>query len=102
METPLYRLGTLIAFVLFMPAVAYVVGIVWMTVVGMRQIERTWRMICVLLPIPFFGMIAGVRPDMVREAWEQSPVLASILFVISGIGVPCVLIPIAVKLWRLP
>jgi len=101
-DTPLYKLGLAIATAFIMPAVAYVVGLGWMTLTRLWEVERTWRMICVLLPIFVFGMMLAVRFDIIRGAWEQSPALASIIYVVVGIGTPCALIPIALRLWRTP
>jgi hypothetical protein len=102
METPFYKLGLAIATAVIMPALTYVLGVVWFTVVGARELERTWRMICVLLPIVALGMMVAIRSDIIRGAYEESPMLAGMIYSFIGIVVPCGLIAAALRLWRTP
>jgi len=102
METALYKLGLGIAPIFIMPLVGYIVGLIWLTVIGARELERTWRMCCLLFPIMFSGMMLAIRFDIIRGAWQESPVLAGIIYSCSGIVVPFGLIVGAIRLWRTP
>jgi hypothetical protein len=102
METPFYKLGLAMATAVFMPALTYALGVAWLRVVGARELERTWRMICVLLPIVALGTMVAIRSDIIRGAYEESPILAGVIYSFIGIVVPFGLIAAAIRLWRTP
>lgn len=88
MQTDLYKLGLGVAIAFVMPLVVYVVGLVWIMTTGARNLEKLWRMFCLIFPIFSLGLMLATHFDVIRGVWEQSRVFALVTYSVLGVVVP--------------
>jgi len=100
MYTDVYELGVGIGMAFIMPIVGYIVGLVWLGITGNRNLERSWRMCCIMMPVVFLGLKSALQFDLIKGVWRQWPALAVIIYSVVGILIPAGLIRGFMHLWR--
>jgi hypothetical protein len=100
MQTDMNDLAVGITACFVMPIACYLLGLVCLWNTSTLNLERSWRMCCLGMPIVFLGLFLAIEFDVVMGVWRQSPVFAVIIYSIVGILVPCALIGGMIRLWR--
>ncbi len=102
MHTDVSKLAVGLGFVLGFPIVGYATGVIWNRMVGRSfpKLDRAWATFCLLMPIIGLGMIVKVGFETVRAVWQESPILASLVYLFFAGVVPAALIYVIIRLWR--
>ncbi len=103
MKTDASKLAFGLAVAFILPAIGFLVGMVWDRMVGGWQvpnIRRGWTTFCLILPIVFLAMMVRFGFYTLRALWLGSPFLFSVIFVFFGVLVPTGLIFVSIHIWR--
>jgi hypothetical protein len=87
--------------VLFPPA-TYVLGFFRIRATGSRNktLMKLWATFCLLLYLVALAMLLALHLDDVRGVWEQTRILAIVVYVIFGLLVPAGIAFALARLWR--
>jgi hypothetical protein len=95
------------AFAFLVPAIAYLVGLLWSGCVerffgGPVETKslKVWATICISLPIVLLAGIVHVGFEDLCNWWHESPLIASMVFLVVFIAVPLLLVRTIIALWR--
>lgn len=103
METDVSKVASSLAFAFLLPAVLFVMGVIWSKMVGgwrNATLRKGWITVCLAFPIVFLGMIVKFGFASLRAVWLQSPFLSSVAYTFFGIVVPALLIAATIRLWH--